>query len=158
MSFSVLTAGEYIYGGRAVAVNSSGFAVLADPFSADRSRVIGISQTDTAANDRVHVVLADYSSVNTAGMTAGQPAYLSIEGSGRITTNLANVASGYTEFYDPFYVTDVGVALGAGTLKIEIEDGILTPSPNFCLLTEDQVPLIEYLVAEDGSKINLENA
>ena len=158
MSFSVVTAGEYIYGGRAVAVNSSGFAILADPFSEDRSRVIGISQADTPAGERVRVVLADYSSVNTAGLSAGRPAYLSIEGSGRITTDFNNVASGYTEFYDPFYVTDVGRALTAGSLKIEIEDGVLTISPNAALLTEDQVPLIEYLVAEDGSKILLENA
>ena len=158
MSFSVLTAGEYIYGGRAVAVNSSGFAILADPFSADRSRAIGISQADTAAGGRVRVVLADYSNVNTAGMLAGRPAYLGIEGSGRITTDLGNVVSGYTEFYDPFYVTDVGRALAPGVLKIEIEDGILTNSTNYAILTEDQSPLIEYLVAEDGSKILLESA
>jgi hypothetical protein len=158
VSFSVLTAGEYIYGGRAVAVNSSGYAILADPFSADRSRVVGISQADTSAGDRVRVVLSDYSAVNTAGMLAGRPAYLSIEGSGRITTDINSVTSGYTEFYDPFYVTDVGTALTASVLKIEIEDGIMTGSTNSALLTEDQSPSIEYLVAEDGSKILLENA
>jgi len=158
VSFSALPAGEYIYGGRAVAVNSSGYAILADPFSEDRSRVVGISAADTAAGQRVRVIRADYCSVNTAGMTRGRPAYLSIEGSGRITTDLGSVVSGYTEFYNPFYVTDVGRARDAGVLKIEIEDNVLTGSPNSAILTEDQVPLIEYIQTEDSSKILLESA
>jgi hypothetical protein len=159
VSFSVLTAGEYIYGGRAVAVSSSGYAILADPFSADRSRVVGISAAPAETGERVRIITAEIAPVSTAGMTLGRQAYLSIEASGTLTTNFsALVASGYNEFYDPFYVTKVGNALGAGTTKIEIEDGVLVISENTALLTEDQSPLIEYLVAEDGSKILLENA
>jgi hypothetical protein len=158
MAFSVVTAGEYIGNGVAVAINSSGYAIPADPFSADRSRVVGISDGVTEAGSRVRIVLTDTAAVSTAGLTLGKPAYLSIHGSGILTTDFNNVASGYIEFFDPFFVTQVGGALGAGTIKIEIEDGILTSSTNTALLTEDQSPLIEYLVAEDGSKILLENA
>lgn len=158
MAFSVVTAGEYIGNGVAVAINSSGYAIPADPFSADRSRVVGISDGVTEAGSRVRIVLTDTAAVSTAGLTLGKPAYLSIHGSGILTTDFNNVASGYIDLFDPFYVTQVGGALGAGTIKIEIEDGILTSSTNTALLTEDQSPLIEYLVAEDGSKILLENA
>jgi hypothetical protein len=120
--------------------------------------VVGISDGVTEAGSRVRIVLTDTAAVSTAGLTLGKPAYLSIHGSGILTTDFNNVASGYVDFFDPFYVTQVGDALGAGTIKIEIEDGILTSSPNTALLTEDQSPLIEYLVAEDGSKILLEDA
>lgn len=158
MSFSTVVAGEYIGNGVAVAINSSGYAVTANPFSADRSRVIGISDGAVEAGARVRIVLTDYASVSTAGMSINRPVYLSIHGSGIVTTDFNNVASGYVDFFDPFYVTQVGTALGAGVLKIEIEEGVLTASTESALLTEDQSPLIEYLVAEDGSKILLENA
>lgn len=158
MSFSVVTAGEYIGNGVAVAINSSGYAVTANPFSADRSRVVGISDGATAVGSRVRIVRTDTAAVSTAGLTAGKPAYLSIHGSGILTTDFNNVASGYIDFFDPFFVTQVGGALDAGTIKIEIEDGILVLSTNTFLLTEDSSPLIECLIAEDGSKILLENA
>ncbi len=98
MAFSVVTAGEYIGNGVAVAINSSGYAIPADPFSADRSRVVGISDGVTEAGSRVRIVLTDYAAVSTAGLTLGKPAYLSIHGSGILTTDFNNVASGYIEF------------------------------------------------------------
>lgn len=158
MSFITVVAGEYIGNGVAVVLNEAGQALTANPFSPERSRVIGISEGPVPSGSRVRIILSDYASVSTAGMTINRQAYLSIHGSGIVTTDFNSVASGYVEFYDPFYVTKVGNALGAGVLKIEIEEGLLTASTNSALLTEDQSPLIEYLVAEDGSKILLENA
>jgi len=158
VSFSVVPAGEQITRGRFVAINSSGYAIYADPFSAERSRAVGVSANDAQEGERVRIVTSDYVYVQT-NSTIGAPVYLSIEASGTVTTDFANrVALGYNEYYDPFYVTKVGNALTAVDTKIEIEDGMLTSSENSALLTEDQSPLIEYLVAEDGSKILLENA
>jgi len=156
MSFNTFPAGEYIYEGRAVALNASGYAILADPFSEERSRVVGVSATSGVAGARVRVVLSDY--LQTANDTVGQPLYLNIQGSGVFNTQIGNVVSGYSEFYNPFYVTRVGTHLNVGVAKVEPEDGILTASPFYAILTEDQIPLIEYLVAEDGSKLLLENA
>jgi hypothetical protein len=156
MSFSTIPAGETIYIYRAVAINSSGYAVLANPFSEDRARVVGVSATSGFAGDRIRVVSSDY--LQGANDTCGAPLYLNIESSGVFNTNIGNVVSGYSEFYNPFYVTRVGTHLSVGQSKIEPEEAILTGSPNSAILTEDQVPLIEYLVAEDGSKILLESA
>lgn len=158
MSFSTVVAGEYIGEGVAVAINSSGYAIAANPFSYERAQVVGISAKEADPGSRVRIILSDYASVSSAGLTLNKPAYLSIHGSGIVTTDFNSVASGYTEFFDPFYVTQVGQALGAGTLKIEIEESILIASTEDALLTENQSPLIEYLVAEDGSKILLESA
>jgi hypothetical protein len=156
MSFNTFPAGEYIYQYRAVALNASGYAILADPFSADRSRVVGVSATSGVAGARVRVVLSDY--IQTTNDAVGQPLYLNIQGSGVFDTQIGNVVSGYTEFYNPFYVTRVGTHLNVGVAKVEPEDAVRTFSPNTAILTEDQIPLIEYLVAEDGSKLLLENA
>ena len=148
-------AGQGIAVGDAVTVNPSGLLYKASSVSERTARVVGLAINSGNAQDLITVNKDSYFA-GSSGLTPGEGVYLSVV-SGALNPSYA---SWYNEVQSgPFssaYITYLGRAATTSGFGVEISKPFFLNIAGGSILLEDGY-LANYLLAEDGSTIDLES-
>ena len=158
MAIASFRAGETISAGDALFVSSTGlvFKALAD--TQDHASVVGLAVNGGSAGDLIRVNTdAIYTSSNT--YVPLERLYLSLSASGALT-DYDSIASGLAlTTYPGAFVTEVGSAVTANKINVEVTVPRYIVNTTSVLLLETSAGLtIDAILQEDGSTITTEDA
>tara|TARA_R100000951_G_scaffold4057_2_gene5063 strand:- start:1198 stop:1677 length:480 start_codon:yes stop_codon:yes gene_type:complete len=157
MAIASLIASENISAGNAVYVTSTGQAALAKADTVTNASVLGIA-VDTVSSGGILRINADGVYTGYSGLTPGDFRYLSVLTPG-LLISFSEFAAELASVSIDAFLTNVGRVVTPTTLSIETMPPQLIANPNSVILLEGSVGLlIEALLLEDGSTIDLETA
>jgi len=158
MAIVSFRAGESISAGDAVFVSASGFAYKAIATSFENASVAGVA-IDGGSSSSLIRVNADSLYESSSTFVPGETQYLSLLTSGDYST-YAVLSSGLAlTSYDGVYLSQVGKAVTTSKLEVETSVPVFITNPTSVLLLESHTgPLLDAILLEDGSTINLETA
>ena len=158
MAIVSFRAGESISAGDAVFVSASGFVYKAIATSFENASVAGVA-IDNGSSSSLIRVNADSLYESSSTFVPGETQYLSLLTSGDYST-YAVLSSGLAlTSYPGVYLSQVGKAVTTSKLEVETSVPVFLTNPTSVLLLESSAGLIlDAILLEDGSTINLETA
>jgi len=157
MAIASFRAGEAIATGDAVYVGASGFLYKASGAGTTEASVVGLA-VDNGTSGSLIRVNVDGVFEGLSGLTPGESSYVSITSPGSIV-DYSTWLSELSVINVDGYLTNIGRAVTSTKLSVEVSPPVYVVNPtSVLLLEEDSGLLINAILLEDGSQIDLETA
>ena len=158
MAITSFRAGEAISAGDVVFVSASGFLYRSIADQLDQAATIGVA-IDGGAQGSLIRVNNDSLYLDATSLVPGQYQYVSLLSSGQYEDYTAWASGFALTSYDAAYLTIVGRATSTTSIEVEVSKPLQIVNPTSVFLLESHSgPLLDAILQEDGSTIDLETA
>ena len=156
MPIASFKAGEAVTAGSAVYITPVGLAYKASATNVAQAAAVGVA-VDAGSIGELIRVNVDGVSANYSGFTPGEYQYISVLTSGQLVNYDAWASGLALTVYPTVFLTRVGRAFSPTPLGVELSRPTLVVNPTSVFLLESSTgPLLDAILQEDGSTIELE--